>query len=412
MNVDIKMCPKMYDLFYENPGLRYYVISGGRGKGATWSIARYLVNEAITSKKFIMCAREVQTSIRYSSKKTIEDTIEALGLRPFFKFMKLETICKINGSKFIYNGISDMTAGSIKGLESVDIVWVAESQNISSKSLKILTPTVRQAGSHLVFDINPESDDDPVYDRFITHGDEISRLALLKCSYRDNPWFTEELEEERLNDSRVLSKEDYNWVWEGHTRRYTDAQIFANYYEVSDYDALVPFNKRNYFYGVDWGYAKDPTTCIRMFFYEGYLFIDAESRKVECGLDNTPELFDKVMLDRRSWCKADSARPETIDYMNKRGFRIVGAKKGNNSIGDGILRLKRYRNIIVHKQRCPETAKEFDKYSWKVNKQTEAIIKIPEDKFNHSIDAIRYGTEGKEASGGCTVSGKKKQRKK
>ena len=405
------MCPKMFDLFYNNPGLQYYVISGGRGKGATWSIARYLVNEALSSKKFIMCAREVQTSIRYSSKKSIEDTIEALGLRQFFKFMKLETICKLNGSKFIYNGISDMTAGSIKGLESADIVWVAESQNISSKSLKILLPTVRVEGSHILFDINPESDDDPVYNYFIVNEDKVDGLKVLKCSYKDNPWFTRELESCRINDKRVLSTEDYNWIWEGHTRRYSNAQIFKDYYSIEDYDALVPFDKRKYFYGVDWGYAKDPTVCIRMFFYEGYLFIDGESRQVECGLDNTPELFDKVMLDRRDWCKADSARPETIDYMNKRGFRIVPAKKGNNSIGDGILRLKRYRNIIVHKQRCPDTAKEFDKYSWKVNKQTEEIIKIPADKFNHSIDAIRYGTEGKEARSGSIVSGKKKQRK-
>ncbi len=408
MNVDIKVVPKMHGLLYDNLGMQYYVIAGGRGKGATWSIARYLVKEAMASKKFIMCAREVQTSIRYSSKKTIEDTIEALGLRPFFKFMKLETICKINGSKFIYNGISDMTAGSIKGLEAADIVWVAESQNISSKSLKILLPTVRVEGSHILFDINPESDEDPVYEYFIKNESKVDGLKLLKCSYRDNPWFTKELEGCRINDKRVLSKEDYKWIWEGKTRRYTDAQIFAGYYSVEDYDMLIPMKDRHYFYGVDWGFARDPSVCIRMFFYEDYLFIDGEARQVECGLDNTPELFDKVMLNRRAWCKADSARPETIDYMNKRGFRIKPAKKGSNSIGDGILRLKRYRNIIVHPFRCPETAKEFDKYSWKVNKQTEKIIKIPEDKFNHSIDAIRYGTEGKEASSGKTVSKKKK----
>lgn len=410
MNVDIKMVPKMHDLLYNNPGLQYYVIAGGRGKGATWSIARYLVKEAMASTKFIMCAREVQSSIRYSSKKTIEDTICDLGLKPFFKFMKLETICKINGSKFIYNGISDMTAGSIKGLEAADIVWVAESQNISSKSLKILLPTVRVSGSHIVFDINPESDDDPVYDYFLVNEGKVDGLKALRCSYRDNPWFTTELERCRTNDKRVLSNEDYEWIWNGATRRYTDAQIFAGYYSIEDYDLLVPIKDRKYFYGVDWGYAKDPTACIRMFFHQGYLFIDGESRQVECGLDNTPELFDKVMFNRRDWCRADSARPETIDYMNKRGFRIKPAKKGNNSVGDGILRLKRYNNIIIHPTRCPETAKEFDKYSWKVNKQTEEIIKTPEDKYNHSIDAIRYGTEGKEINPGSIVCGKKRNR--
>lgn len=406
------MVPKMHDLFYENPGMRYYVISGGRGKGATWSIARYLISEAMQNKCFILCAREVQQSIRYSSKKTIEDTIDALGLRSFFKSTKLETYCKRTGSKFIYSGISDMTAGSIKGLESVDIVWVAESQNISSKSLKILLPTVRKPGSHLVFDINPENDDDPVYDRLIAKKDKISRLALLECSYRDNPWFTDELEEERLNDLRTLDQDMYNWIWEGHTLKYSEAQIFAHYYTVEDYDAYIPLDQREYFYGVDWGYAKDPTACIRMFFHEGYLFVDGEARAVECGLDSTPELFDKVMFNRRAWCKADSARPETIAYMNDRGFRIKPALKGNNSVGDGILRLKRYHNIFIHPTRCPETAKEFEKYSWKINKQTDEIIKTPEDKWNHSIDAIRYGTEGKEMRNGKVVSKTKNRKRK
>lgn len=407
MRVNIEMVPKMHDLFYENPDMRYYVIAGGRGKGATWSIARYLVARAMTEKTFIMCAREVQQSIRYSSKKTIEDTIVSLGLRKFFKFTNLETVCKKTGSKFIYSGISDMVADSIKGLESVDIVWVAESQSVSSKSLKILLPTVRKKGSHIIFDINPESEDDPVYERFITHADKVKRLALLQCSYRDNPWFTSELEETRLDDYNTLSSDDYNWIWEGHTRKYSDAQIFAHYYHAEDYDAYVPMSKRDYFYGLDFGYAKDPTALIRMFFYEGYLFIDGEARQIECGLDNTPDLMDSIMFNRRSWCKADSSRPESIDFLNKRGFRIVPALKGNNSVGDGILRLKRYRDIVIHPTRCPETLEEFDKYKWKVNKQTDEIMKVPEDKFNHSIDAIRYGTEGKELRNGVVVSGTK-----
>jgi len=410
MTVTIEIVPKIHDLLYDDELQQYYVIAGGRGKGATWSIARYLVEEAMKSKQFIMCVREVQSSIKHSSKKTIEDTITDLGLRPFFKFMKLETICKLTGSKFVYSGLSDQTAGSIKGLESANIVWVAESQNISSKSLKVLLPTVRVAGSRILFDINPEDDEDPVFEYFIANEAKVDGVKVCHVNYRDNPWFTKELERCRINDKRVLSKEDYEWVWEGKTRRYTDAQIFANYFTVEDYDDVIPMEGRKYFYGVDWGYAKDPTACVRMFFYEGYLCIDAESRKVECGLDNTPELFDKVMLNRRDWCKADSARPETIEWMNKRGFRIKPAKKGANSIGDGILRLKRYRNIYIHKDRCPETAKEFYKYSWKVNKQTEKIIKVPEDKFNHSIDAIRYATEGKEYRAGRIVSGKKKRK--
>ena len=149
MKVKIDMVPACYDLFYKNPNMRYYVIEGGRGKGATWSIARHLVEQSLAAEKLILCGREVQTSIKDSSKKTIEDAIKDLGLQKYYKFLKTETICKATNTRFIYHGLNDATSRSIKGLESVDIAWIAESHNISSKSLKYLTPTIRKPGSYM-----------------------------------------------------------------------------------------------------------------------------------------------------------------------------------------------------------------------------------------------------------------------
>ena len=127
--------------------------------------------------------------------------------------------------------------------------------------------------------------------------------------------------------------------------------------------------------GADWGFSSDPTVLVRCFIgrWEGEpgasaiiadpkgrcLFIDHEAYKVGCAIDETPALFAGTdrrvparwqnaflhtgIPDAANWpIVADNARPETIDHMQKRGFRIEAALKGKGSIEDGIEFLRSY----------------------------------------------------------------------
>jgi phage terminase large subunit len=127
------------------------------------------------------------------------------------------------------------------------------------------------------------------------------------------------------------------------------------------------------------------------------MYIDHEAYAVGCEIDNTPDLFDTVPGSRKWKITADSARPETISYMQRNGFKIVGAKKGNGSVEDGINFLLNF-DIIVH-PRCKHVIDEFTHYSWKVDKRTDEVLPVLADDHNHMIDAVRYALESSRRSG-------------
>jgi hypothetical protein len=89
--------------------------------------------------------------------------------------------------------------------------------------------------------------------------------------------------------------------------------------------------------------------------------------------------------------RADSARPETVSYMKRHGFKITEAIKGPGSIEDGIEFLRSF-DIIVH-PRAKHVSDELTLYSYKTDPQTNEILPMLEDKDNHTIDALRYALE-------------------
>jgi len=65
--------------------------------------------------------------------------------------------------------------------------------------------------------------------------------------------------------------------------------------------------------------------------------------------------------------------------------------KGKGSIEDGIEFLKSF-DIVVH-PRCVHVIDELENYRWKTDPMTDAILQVPQDKNNHTIDALRYACE-------------------
>jgi phage terminase large subunit len=145
--------------------------------------------------------------------------------------------------------------------------------------------------------------------------------------------------------------------------------------------------------GADWGFSIDPTVLIRCDIDGRKLYVDYEAYMVGCEIVNTPELFMSVP-DAEKWViTADSARPETISYMQKHGFpKIVAAIKGAKSLEEGVEFLKSF-DIVVH-PRCKHLIDELTLYSYKTDPLTGQVMPILEDKDNHVIDGLRYACEG------------------
>ena len=370
---------------------RYKGAHGGRGSGKSHFYAEMLVEKAILQPGLrAACVREVQKSLKNSVKLLVEDKIRKLGVQSQFEILESE-IRTPGGGIIMFQGMQNHTADSIKSLEGFDVAWVEEAQSLSQRSLDLLRPTIRKPGSELWFSWNPGKPTDPV-DVLLRGDNPPVDSVVVEVNWSDNPFLPEELKAD-LEDDRRRDPDKFLHVWGGHYSLNSEARVFRNW-KIAEFGA--PANAVHRF-GADWGFAADPTVLVRCHIEGRNLYVDAEAWQVGCEIDKTPNLFDTIEGSRKFLIRADSARPETVSYMRRQGFKIIPAIKGIGSVEDGVEFLRSF-DIIVH-PRCKKVAEELTLFAYKVDQHTGDILPMLEDKNNHTIDALRYALEELRRSG-------------
>ena len=367
---------------------RYKGAHGGRGSGKSHCFAEMMIeSHIIDPKSRSVCVREVQKSLSQSVKRLLEMKIEQMNAGAYFEVQEAVIKSKKGDGLIIFQGMQNHTADSIKSLEGYDRAWVEEAQSLSQKSLDLLRPTIRKPESELWFTWNPRQSNDPV-DHLLRGPNPPPDSIVLPVNYDDNPWFPNVLRDEMEYDKR-RDPDKFHHVWRGGYLSNSEAQVFRNW-RVEEFEAPADAIHR---LGADWGFSVDPTTLVRCHIIGRTLYIDFEAYRVGCEIMDTPDLFMTVPESEKWPIVADSARPETISFMQKHGFpKIMSAVKGPKSVEEGIEWLKSY-DVVVH-PRCVHTIDELTLYSYKTDPLTGKILPILEDKKNHVIDALRYACEG------------------
>lgn len=192
---------------------RYKGAHGGRGSGKSHFFADGVVEAHIaTPGERTVCVREVQRSLKESVKRLVEDKIIARKVGPYFNVLhdRIETP---GDGIILFQGMADHTAESIKSLEGFNRAYCEEAQTLSTRSLELLRPTIRQPDSELWFSWNPRSASDPV-DMLLRGEHPPDNAVVVQANYNDNPFFPEVLEQERLYDLEH-NRERYAHIWEG-----------------------------------------------------------------------------------------------------------------------------------------------------------------------------------------------------
>lgn len=204
---------------------RFKILHGGRGGAKSWSVARVLAATAAFRTQRILCAREIQRSLRESVHQLLKDQIKALELGAYLTPLESEIRGTRNDSLFIYTGLQAHTAMSIKSYEGVDKVWIEEAQAMPKRSWDILEPTIRKAGSEIWMTANLDLESD-----FFTQlvRDPPPGAVVIEVNYYDNPWFTAELEATRARAEQTMDPEDYGHIWLGKAIGKVKGNIFGN----------------------------------------------------------------------------------------------------------------------------------------------------------------------------------------
>jgi phage terminase large subunit len=220
LSLKAKFPEKLQPLFEPH---RYKIVHGGRGGAKSWGAARALLIEGVKRPERILCAREVQRSIKDSVHKTLADQIIELGLTDFYEVLSNEIRGK-NGTEFMFVGLSTSTIGSLKSYEGITKCWVEEGQVVQKKSWEILIPTIRTPSSEIWVTFNPDLDTDDTWVRFIENTP--NDCIIIEMNWRDNPWFPEVLLEEKDHLFKT-DKMTYENVWEGKCRAAAVGAIYA-----------------------------------------------------------------------------------------------------------------------------------------------------------------------------------------
>lgn len=386
----IELPPKLIPIF--SGEARYRGAYGGRGSAKTRSFAlmtavrAYMFAEAGVSG-VILCGREYMNSLEDSSMEEVKQAIRSVPwLDAYFEIGERFIRTKNRLVWYTFAGLRH-NLDSIKSKARILIAWIDEAENVTETAYIKLFPTVRESGSEIWVTWNSETEGSPTDNRFRKSPPEGAKIVEL--NYTDNPWFPEVLEQERQNDRARLDDQTYAWIWDGKYRENSDAQVLSGKYRISEFEPQESWDGP--YYGIDWGFSQDPTTGVKCWINDKTLYVEYDAGKV--GLENddiAPYLIARLPGIEQHVIRADSARPETISHVKRRGLpRIEPVEKWSGSVQDGIAHLRSYSEIVIH-SRCTKTIHEFRTYSYKVDRMTGDVLTDIVDANNHYIDAIRY----------------------
>lgn len=375
---------------------RYKVYYGGRGGGKSESICRALLLIGMQNKTRILCARELQGSIQESVHRLLSDVINSNDvLREFYDIQKA-TIIGANGTDFIFKGLKHNIT-EVKSMAGVDICFVEEAEKVSDQSWEVLIPTIRKDDSEIWVSFNPKNLTDPTYQRFVVN--ETDDMLVRKVSWRDNRFFPDVLEKERL----ALYEQDidaYNHIWEGEPDLRRNGAIYAKQLLAAREDGRitrVPYDPSTQVFTA-WDLGFGDATAIWWCQYVG-----RELRWLEY-YENCGEQLDHYVqiVKSKPYNYSKHYLPHDGGHGNIRGESVslqlshmglpnqVLEREANINTGIELLR-QTISYSVFDDGKCGEGIKALDAYSYKWNEDRLTFSKTPlHDWSSNAADAARY----------------------
>lgn len=348
------------------PNQRVTLLQGGTRSGKTFSIIHWIIwlcYEYKNARLEIDICRDTYTALKATAWKDFKDVLTSMDLYHPNQHNKTDHIYELFGNSINYYGADN--PDKIHG-RSRDILWINEAHHMQQETIDQLFPRTTHK---IIADYNPALPQEHWLDPYI------EKYPPLITTYRDNPHLTKA----QIEDIESKQNNSYWWrVYGSGERAQPTGAIFTNW-QIGEFK-LTDLSG----YGQDFGFSNDPSTLIHVSIDRKMKVIYLKECFFEKGL-NTGQLYDyNKQYCNRELIVADSAEPRLISELRQRGLNIVEAEKGAGSVTAGISLMSEY-SIVIDSESL-NLIKEFNNYSWieKTNKS------IPEDKWNHGIDAARY----------------------
>lgn len=397
--VNLKISKKVFNAayipyLYDETGTQIFF--GGASSGKSYFLAQRTVLDVAQGGHNYLVTRNVQKTIKKSVFNEITKAISFFKLDGLFHINKSDMVITCaNGYQILFCGLDDTeklkSITPKKGV--ITDIWVEEATEADYAAVKQLRKRLRgrsKVQKRLILSFNPILKTHWIYKEHFGNWDDSKReyredrLTILKTTYKDNRFLTQQDIDELENETDRYFYEVYtlgNWGVLGNV-------IFRNW-EVQELSE-IRHNLTSFYNGLDFGFSQDPAALAHMAYDRKHktLYILDELYEKELTNDLLAQGIKRIIGTQDVIC--DSAEPKSIKELKNFGIRAHPAKKGKDSVNFGIDWLQRQKIIID--VRCQNAKNEFQMYRWQEDKDGN-VLPQPVDKDNHLIDAIRYGTE-------------------
>ena len=235
MQLEIEIPKEFKVLFDLDRDLRHIVLYGGRASGKSTSVALSLLILGMNKKLRILCTREVQNSIADSVHKLLSDLISKYKLNTW-EVQKDIIRNKQTGSEIFFKGLHN-NSQSIKSIEGIDIVWIEEAQSVSADSINTLIPTIRKAGSRLIWTFNRLTENDPVWELIVKKADDRTFVQKINSDAIESLLSKEIIEErEKMKEE---NPELYSHIWLGEPLTSKTGSVFGRQLAQAEIDGRI-----------------------------------------------------------------------------------------------------------------------------------------------------------------------------
>lgn len=345
---------------------------GGTRSGKTYSILTALIE---------LCHKNSGLVITIC-RKTFP-ALRATAMRDFFEILNKEEIYNPdlhNKSDATYQLWGNMVEfisidqpQKVRGRKR-DVLFINEANEINLEDWRQLL--LRTTGRVLI-DYNPSDEFHWIYEEVIPRED----AEFFRTTYKDNPFLPESVV---MEIERFRTADENFWKVYGLGERGTSqSTIFTHWKEINQ----IPNEYKLLNIGLDFGYTNDPTAIVRVY-TDGHGFaVDELCYATRLTNSDIAKVLRDNQVNRSDVVICDSAEPKSIDEIHAYGFNTHGARKGKDSVKNGIQFL--HSRPLLVTARSVNLIRELRNYKWKEDKNGKQL-NDPVDSFNHAIDAMRY----------------------
>lgn len=346
--------------------VRFIINQGGSRSSKTYSLCQMMIVYCLTTPgKMVSIVRKTFPILRGTVMRDFIEVMRELDLYEEKNHHKTEQIYHFpNGSQIEFFAADNEQ--KLRGRKR-DVLWVNESNELNFEEFTQLN---MRTADKLIFDFNPSENFHWLYD-LISRPEAI----LIHSTYKDNPFLPESQVKEIEN--LIMYDESYYKIYALGEKGTGKTTIYTHW---KHYEHL-PEIKETY-YGLDFGF-NHPTALIEVNIIDNTCYVKEIIYKEGLTSTDLIKMMDELQISKKKEIACDTARPEIIEDLRRKGYN---AKSAIKDVKDGIDSVKS-SGLLIHKESI-NILKEISSYKWKVN--GDILLDEPVKVYDDAMDAMRY----------------------